>query len=145
MDVEQKTRRRIEFTSVKVSIALFAAFGAGLSVGVIIPPTIDSSISTLERDPMSARFLGLRETIQWVLDEGRDPSRSSVGSLSPSGIKIYNEAARSFNAAFGDNEQLAILPEDTTANVVTHPRAIEVMGEVDFALQVLSNAQATEE
>ena len=37
-----------------------------------------------------------------------------------------------------------VFPEDTTSNVVTHPRAIEVMGEIDLALRMLSNAEDLE-
>ena len=111
------------------------------SIRLSLPQTVESAATTVEGDPLAARFLGLWDTVQWVLDEGRVDGNSMPGTLSPSGVKAYNQAARSFNAAFGGRAELVVFPEDTTSNVVTHPRVIEVMGEIDLALRMLSNAE----
>ncbi|MDE0193497.1 MAG: hypothetical protein OXQ90_19260 [Gammaproteobacteria bacterium] len=139
MGIQQGKKRRLRSTVVSGSLAILVGFGVGLSIGLSLR-TMDPAVTALEGGPLAARFLGLRDTVQWVLDEGRDDGNSMPGTLSPSGIKAYNKAARSFNAAFGKSARLEVFREDTTPNLVTHPRAIEIMGEIDFALRMLSNA-----
>jgi hypothetical protein len=86
---------------------------------------------------LQMQFQMLEKTVQATIDEGKDPNDSTIGEVSPSGVKSYNKAAIAFNELYED-AKLTVFPEDTTPNLVTHPKAIEIKGQIMLALQLLS-------
>jgi len=82
---------------------------------------------------LANEFLQQKDVIESALDEVSDPHNSMLGNLSPNEIKIYNKLAKQFNIEYKKN--LFLFPEDTTPNMVTHPKASEVYGQVILAIK----------
>ncbi|MFM2484359.1 TIR domain-containing protein [Celerinatantimonas yamalensis] len=83
-------------------------------------------------------FSAFADTVRAVISEEPQPGISGPGQLSPDGIRYYNSIAKSFNEVFSD-KKLMLFREDTTPNLVTHPKALEVLGQVKIALSTLGD------
>ncbi len=79
----------------------------------------------METSYLKIVFKAFADTVRAVISEEPQPGISGPGNLSPDGVKYYNSIAKSFNEIFTDKE-LMVFREDTTPNLVTHPKAIEV-------------------
>lgn len=88
-------------------------------------------------------FKAFADTVRAVIAEEPQVGRTGPGQISPDGIKYYNSIARGFNEKFPD-KKLMVFSEDTTPNLVTHPKAIEVLGQIKLALAVLGQTSTDE-
>jgi hypothetical protein len=89
-------------------------------------------------------LLAYREVVRAIAAEGLNPTESyNIGALSPDGIKQFNSLAKKVNEHLGE-PALAILDEDTNPGNVNHPRAVEVLGQVNIALDLLGVETGTD-
>lgn len=79
-----------------------------------------------------------RKAIINILNEPYDKHNSTSQSVSPSGISCYNRLANKFNLFFPEADMF-IFSEDTTPNLVTHPKTQEILCQLDYALDIISD------
>lgn len=76
------------------------------------------------------------KTIRNILNEPYDINNSTLRSVSPDGILCYNRLANKFNLFFPEAEMF-IFREDTTPNLVTHPKTQEILYQLEYALDII--------
>lgn len=74
--------------------------------------------------------------IRNILNEPYDINNSTLRSVSPDGILCYNRLANKFNLFFPEAEMF-IFREDTTPNLVTHPKTQEILYQLEYALDII--------
>lgn len=89
-----------------------------------------------QTDKLRRDFNRMDGLLRAIDEETFDPQNSTTRSVSPQGIKLFNSIGRRFNNLF-PNEQVMIFPEDTTPNLVTHPKVQELLYQVGCALDTL--------
>ena len=80
-------------------------------------------------------FLAFEETIKGILQEELTNSSTSR-KISPDGIKYYNTLART--AKIESSIGLMVFNEESTPNLVTHPKTLEVLNQVKLAINSLT-------
>lgn len=88
----------------------------------------------MNKQDLLMSFLALEETIKGILQE-KVAHLSSSRKISPDGIKYYNILAKSANKEISPS--LMIFNEETTPNLVTHPKTLEVLNQVKLAIKSL--------
>ena len=81
-------------------------------------------------------FERLQSMLKGIVSEPYDPNKSSSREVSPEGVKLYNRIATRYNREF-PHDELILFREDTTPNLVTHPKCLEILSQVELALDVL--------
>ncbi len=76
------------------------------------------------------------KAIRNILNEPYDINNSTLRSVSPDGILCYNRLANKFNLFFPEAEMF-IFREDTTPNLVTHPKTQEILYQLEYALDII--------
>ena len=76
------------------------------------------------------------KAIRNILNEPYDINNSTLRSVSPDGILCYNCLANKFNLFFPEAEMF-IFREDTTPNLVTHPKTQEILYQLEYALDII--------
>lgn len=76
------------------------------------------------------------KAIRNILNEPYDINNSTLRSVSPDGILCYNRLANKFNLFFPEAEMF-IFREDTTPNLVTHPKTQEIFYQLEYALDII--------
>lgn len=76
------------------------------------------------------------KAIRNILIEPYDINNSTLRSVSPDGILCYNRLANKFNLFFPEAEMF-IFREDTTPNLVTHPKTQEILYQLEYALDII--------
>lgn len=76
------------------------------------------------------------KAIRNILNEPYDKNNSTLRSVSPDGILCYNRLANKFNLFFPEAEMF-IFREDTTPNLVTHPKTQEILYQLEYALDII--------
>lgn len=76
------------------------------------------------------------KAIRNILNEPYDINNSTLRSVSPDGILCYNRLANKFNLFFPEAEMF-IFREDTTPNLVTHPKTQEILYQLEYALYII--------
>lgn len=90
-------------------------------------------------DPKVALYKSLKaflETVRAIAAEDRDPHDSTRGEISPDGIKYYNKLAKKFNQLC-EEPKMMVFREDTAPNLVTHPKALEVLMQLKIAVETM--------
>lgn len=88
------------------------------------------------REKLQKAFERFEKTLRAIASEPYDPHNSTSRAVSPEGVKLFNRLARSYNELFPD-DPLMIFPEDTMPSMVTHPKCLEVLSQVETALDAL--------
>lgn len=76
------------------------------------------------------------KAIRNILNEPYDINNSTLRTVSPDGILCYNRLANKFNLFFPEAEMF-IFREDTTPNLVTHPKTQEILYQLEYALDII--------
>lgn len=76
------------------------------------------------------------KAIRNILNEPYDRNNSTSRSVSPNGVLCYNRLANKFNAYFPEAEMFTFR-EDTTPNLVTHPKTQEILCQLEYALDII--------
>lgn len=76
------------------------------------------------------------KAIRNILNEPYDINNSTLRSVSPDGILCYNRLANKFNLFFPEAEMF-IFREDTTPNLITHPKTQEILYQLEYALDII--------
>lgn len=76
------------------------------------------------------------KAIKNILNEPYDINNSTLRSVSPDGILCYNRLANEYNLFFPEAEMF-IFREDTTPNLVTHPKTQEILYQLEYALDII--------
>lgn len=76
------------------------------------------------------------KAIRNILNEPYDIHNSSARHVSPDGILCYNRLANKFNRIFPETDMF-IFREDTTPNLVTHPKTQEILYQLEYALDII--------
>lgn len=100
-----------------------------------LPSSSDSTLSH-SLEILRIELTNFKKTVENILAEPYNPNNSTSRELSPDGIKTYNKIAEKFNSLSSEHS-MSIFAEDTTPNLVTHPRANEVLGQLDYALAII--------
>lgn len=84
-----------------------------------------------------------KKIIESILYEQHNEHNSLCKNVTNSGIEIYNKMARKFNS-LNYEFKMHFFREDTSPNLVTHPKAIEILGQVETALHILERENMDE-
>lgn len=76
------------------------------------------------------------KAIRNILNEPYNINNSTSRSVSPDGVLWYNRLANKFNLFFPEAEMF-IFREDTTPNLVTHPKTQELLYQLEYALDII--------
>lgn len=84
-----------------------------------------------------------KKVIESILNEQHNEHSALCKSVTNSGIVIYNKIARKFNS-LNYEFKMYFFREDTSPNFVSHPKAIEILGQVETALHILERENMDE-
>ncbi len=76
------------------------------------------------------------KAIRNILNEPYDINNSTSQNVSPDGILCYNRLANKVNLFFPEADMF-IFREDTTPNLVTHPKTQEILYQLEYALDII--------
>ena len=82
-------------------------------------------------------LIAFRETVRSIAAEAPNPRDSSVGRLSPSGIRQFNLLASKVNGLL-EQDAVATYPEDVLPISVAFPRTMEILGQLNYSVELLS-------
>ena len=78
------------------------------------------------------------KAIRNILNEPYDINSSTSRTVSPDGISCYNRLAKKVNSFFPEADMF-IFREDTTPNYVTHPKTQEILYQLEYALDIITD------
>lgn len=84
-----------------------------------------------------------KKVIESILNEQDNEHDSLCKNVTNSGIVIYNKMAPKFNS-LNYEFKMHFFRENTSPNLVTHPKAIEILGQVETALHILERENMDE-
>ena len=76
------------------------------------------------------------KTVKSILNEPYDTNNSTMRTVSPDGVICYNRLAYKVNSFFPEADMF-IFREDTTSNLVTHPKTQEILYQIEYALNII--------
>lgn len=89
-----------------------------------------------DADTLRTILLAMQETARAVAAEPPSDRISTAGRVSPSFLRQVNQVLREVNAVVPAAD-LGLFDEDTTPNLATHPKTIEVLQQIKLGLTLL--------